>query len=673
MRPAVTWRSLLLGVLFTALLAWLNCWVETLKSVHFLGGVQMPFGAVFVLLFLIVVVNLPLRALQSKSQLMGRILPPFSAPELMTVYAMSLFGALISTPGSDSQFLVTGPGLFYFSTSENGWASLFYKHVPSWFAPGWNGQTFQEEVINRFFIGGASFSEIPWHAWSAMLIAWSIFLALIYSLLFFTALILRKQWIVNEALPFPLAELPLQMVATDDPGQNPPAKVFWGNRVMWMGFAIAAACHFITGMNAHYPDWPIFPVNSFGALKLEFTEQPWNAIPPLTVHIYLGAIGLAYLLTREVSFSFWFFFLFMLFQYAFAQMLGFPVTGQGNAGIMGRPAFLIYQSIGGWTMMAGILVWSAREVIGSLFREAFTFSRHKAGNTSSLSETEPFSARFTIFGFLASLIGLLFWTNFAGINFFIAVAYLGIFLITSLILARLVVEGGFLFPQAPYIAREWLTTGLFGTAAVGAAGLTKFAFIEQMILYDTRTNTLPAFLHTMRIAEVLGLDRKSQRRLYFGMGVAIVVTMGITIVTSLYAFYSQGALTTYGGDWGKLTFESTSNLLTSRKEATSSNTVWMAVGAGVLLLLVLARSRFIWFPLHPLGYLAAPAYPITQLWSSFFLGWLIKTLIMKYGSSESYNQFRPFMIGLILGNLAAMVFWMLIGFRSGVQSSYWPA
>ena len=58
---SVTARALLLGVLLSASLAWLNCWVATVYNVHFLGGVQMRFGSVFVLLILVLAVQLPLR------------------------------------------------------------------------------------------------------------------------------------------------------------------------------------------------------------------------------------------------------------------------------------------------------------------------------------------------------------------------------------------------------------------------------------------------------------------------------------------------------------------------------------------------------------------------------------------------------------------------------------
>ena len=97
----------------------------------------------------------------------------------------------------------------------------------------------------------------------------------------------------------------------------------------------------------------------------------------------------------------------------------------------------------------------------------------------------------------------------------------------------------------------------------------------------------------------------------------------------------------------------------------------MLVGATVIWLLVMGRNRFLWFPLHPLGFLAAPTFPIRNMWFPIFLGWLVKTLVMKYGGTDTYVKVRPFMIGLILGNIIAMVFWMLVGFVTGTQIEYW--
>jgi len=656
----VTFRAFVWGLLLCMIVAALNSWLPTAYQVHMVGGIQMPFVPIFILLLMVVVVNLGLRALQK-----GGWLRPFSVVELMTLYGMMLFGGLISTPGCDNVFLTTGSTLFYFSSPENKWANLFYQHVPSWFAPGWNGVRFQHDVIDPLYLGGLSFSQIPWHAWAVMLIAWSVFLGFCYSVLFFTALIFRKQWISHEALAFPLVEVPLQMVERGDGETHPPAAEFWGNKLMWLGFGIAFVIHIFKGMNSIYPDWPVFPVNAFGSISIAFTERPWNVIPSMKAELFLGGIGIAYLLTREISFSFWFFFLFFAFEYALAEMLGFPVVGMTKPGAVN---FILDQSTGGWIMMALLLIWTAREYIMRLLGDAW---KGGAG-----PQDEPFSPRFMILGFLLSFAGLLGWSWFAGINVLIALVFFAMFILTSLVLSRMVIEGGFMFPQAPYQTLNVMMGSAVSYQAIGASTLTKLSFIQPMILSDMRTNVLPAFLSMMKIAHEIGLDKRQLRRLLLCCVVAIIATLAVTIVVSVASLYSNGGLQSYS-------FFASGSATTSFKNAASAingnypwhwqNLAWMAFGALMVLMMMTLRSRLLWFPLHPLGYLVAPGYAIKRLWFSFFLGWLIKSLVMKYGGSDAYRNLRPFMIGLILGNVVAMVFWVLIGFYTGSQTPYWPA
>lgn len=671
-RGIVTFRAFLIGLLLSMGMAWLNNWLTSCFNVSTLGGIQMPFGAIFVLGVLVLGVNLPLRKLGARMPVLQRFAPCFSAVEMMTIYVMVLFAALVSTPGCDNQFMTLGPALFYFSTRDNNWANLFYKHVPTWFAPGWDGKTYQHQVIERLYTGGISFSQIPWHAWMAMLIAWSIFLLLVYSVLFFTSLIFRRQWIESEALAFPLVQLPLQMVDTAGTGSAGNGEGFWSNKTMWAGFGLAFAIHFTIGLNAHYPDFPIFPTNYYGSYWLVLTEKPWSAIGALNAKIFLGGIGIAYLLTREVSFSFWFFYFINQCQLIGSELMGMPPASLPHGGISSQPTFIIFQSIGAWVVTAGILVWTAREHLGYIVTTALRGERK--GDKRNLNE--PFSARFIVAGFILSFAGLLAWTSFAGINIFFALVFFGIFMLTSLVLTRLVIEGGMLFPQAPYYPLEWMTTGIFGANAIGPATLTKLSFLQPTILLDMRTSVLPGFMHTLKIADELRMDRKNVRRLLTCAVIAIVVSMVVSLVATLYSLYSIGGLAGY--TWfsqgaPQATFNTAATMIGSKPGVERMNLFWMVIGGGVVLALTFARSRYLWFPLHPLGYVLAPAFPLSQLWFSFFVGWLVKSLMMKYGGGDGYAKLRPFMIGLILGNLSGMIFWMFVGFRTGHQIGYWPA
>lgn len=657
----VTGRAFILGFLATAFLAWFNCWMATKYNVHMIGGIQMPFGALVVLM-IFAVGTIGIRRVAAKGSKL-----PFTATELLTMYSMMLFGALISTPGCDNVFLVAGPTLFYFSSPENGWAQLFYKHVPSWFSPGWDGEVYKKEVIDPIYLGQVPFTEIPWDAWAMMLTAWGIFFVFLYGLMFFTALLFRKQWTQREALAFPLVEVPVQMADVEGKDAKPTAS-FWTDRMMWVGFVLACVWHSFYGMNAIFPEWPIAPVNQVGGMLFSFPERPLDAIPDFRAQVYLGGIGLAYLLTREVSFSFWFFFLLMSMSYATMVMFGQSDLLLNTSGIMGRPDFIIYQSVGAWFTMALVLVWTAREYLTRVGKEAFTTNRG--------DEDEPFSPRFMVFGFLLCFIGLLTWSGFAGINIVVALTFFAIFLLTSLVLTRLVIEGGFLFVQPPFYALQVMTSTMFGNA-LGAANLTKLSFLQPMMLVDMRTSVLPAFLHTMKFAEVLGLDRKNLRRLLMSVLVALALTLVVTVMTSLSVLYSQGGLTSYtwfSRDAAQSTFQSTAGVIRSNSGLTPANWGWMIFGALIVWLIVMGRSRFLWFPFHPLGFLVAPTYPITQLWFSFFCGWLIKTLMMKYGGSDSYVRLRPFMIGLILGNAVIMIFFtLLVFYLKGTPIKYWSA
>lgn len=263
-----------------------------------------------------------------------------------------------------------------------------------------------------------------------------------------------------------------------------------------------------------------------------------------------------------------------------------------------------------------------------------------------------------------------------GINILIALVFFTIYLLTSLVLTRIVIEGGFMFPQPPYLALETMMGGGLGYHAVGAANLSKLSFIQPAILVDMRTSILPAFLNVMKMAKEIKLDRRNLRRLMWCCVIAVVVSFAITIVSSIYSLYMVGGLQTYS--WfssgaAENSLKSAANAIQTGYPVDPKNIAWIAVGGALVFLMMMARSRFLWFPFHPLGYLVAPAFPITRLWFSFLLGWAIKSLIMKYGGSDTYTKVRPFMIGLILGNAVAMMFWMIVGFYTGTQIPYWPA
>jgi hypothetical protein len=49
------------------------------------------------------------------------------------------------------------------------------------------------------------------------------------------------------------------------------------------------------------------------------------------------------------------------------------------------------------------------------------------------------------------------------------------------------------------------------------------------------------------------------------------------------------------------------------------------------------------------------------MWFSIMVGWIIKTLVVRFGGSKLYTDFKPFMLGLIVGESVAAGFWLIMG------------
>ena len=83
------------------------------------------------------------------------------------------------------------------------------------------------------------------------------------------------------------------------------------------------------------------------------------------------------------------------------------------------------------------------------------------------------------------------------------------------------------------------------------------------------------------------------------------------------------------------------------------------------------RTKFLWFPLHPAGYVigVAPG-TIDNYWFTLLICVVIKGLLLKHGGIRSYHRAIPFFIGMVLGQSLIGCFWplMSIVFRTSVYN-----
>jgi hypothetical protein len=199
------------------------------------------------------------------------------------------------------------------------------------------------------------------------------------------------------------------------------------------------------------------------------------------------------------------------------------------------------------------------------------------------------------------------------------------------------------------------------------------SFIQQSLIYDLRGFIMPSFIQSFKLARDENINLRRLMPLLFVV-ISISLFMGIWMRVRLG--YENSGLTM--NEWtakngAKIAASNVLDYLNGPTDVGPMNPFWIVFGAAMTWLLFFARSRWSWMPLHPVGYLATLTYALDMLWFSFFLGWLCKTLISRFGGVESYRRAIPFFLGVALGDVLMIIFWLLIdGWQGKVGHSLMP-
>ena len=644
----ITFRAVLLSLFLAAMWGYVVPIVDFKFTNTFLGAAHLPAGAIAVLMALLLVVNPLLKSLPGRLALRKN--------EILVVFISCLFSCLIAGRGGENLFVPSVLASFYLATRENQWLSILEPYLKPWFTPALENP----EVVQGFYAGGG---QIPWGAWAIPLLAWTSVIFALYTMLGCFAVILRAQWADREALSFPLLKLPIEM--THDADEPAKFGAFFRSRLMWVGFGAAVFVQGLNGLSLYFPDVPRIamglPLGQF------FTEAPWNQLGATRLDIWPVVIGISFLLTSEISFSLWFFLFFAKAQLVAAYMLGFqpnmlpdPVWTRGFS-----KGFVAYQQFGAVLAYALVVLWIGREHYFYVFRRAFRLEKARPSERD-----EPLSYPAAFWGFAFSSAFILAWMVAAGVRLDIAAILLATYLLIAVVLTRLVVEAGVLLVNVGWMPLGPLS-GLLGNA-IPTSSAVPAAFIGTALMTEMRGFLLPSFVQSFKLAKDNGIPLRPLLALIAGV---IVVTFGVSIWSILRLGHSDvGGLQLqhwWSQGTGALQPVRTAEYFSRGiQESLATNWFWLFVGMSFTILLMNARARFAWFPLHPLGYVICTPFAILTLWFSVFLGWLCKTLIMRFGGTPAYRAAIPLFLGLALGDVAMMIFWVAIDGWQGRMGHY---
>ena len=634
----IRFPAILVGVLLIAAMCavtpYNNYYLQNTK----IAGNHLPVGSIFGILLLIFLVNVPLRKLMRS----GRF--AFSALELTVIWIMLIVAVGIPSMGLLQFLLPSLVAVRYFATTENDWSETLHPHVPEWLV------VTEPQAVTDFYEGIGAAEGVPWMFWLEPLLVWGLFVLVFYFTTLCLSTILRKQWVERERFSFPLIQIPIQLAA--EPEHGSLLNSFFKNRLLWAGMALPVVLHLINGLHAHFPKVPEIPL--IYDIYRVFTEKPWYTLgwwPAMRFVIYFSVIGIASLLTLEVSFSLWFFYLFFKLQYIIMNALGLSI---------GPWISCSRQVMGGYLVFVPAVFWMGREHIGSIFRKTFSIG----GGQEIDDSNEPVSYRMALLGFFLGFTTLIVFLVVAGITTWVALVTLLSIFITSIVLTWMVVNGGLLLVQAPFFPSEYIDITL-GSNALGHKSLAILSF-QRTFLRDWGEFMMPNFLHSFKAADEVRLAR---RRLIPILGISIVVAALVSVYASLTLIYDKGAL--FLQSWAFVVaprnyFQRMSSLIQFPIETKWDEVYSMIAGAGFTGFMLWMRQHFVWWSLHPIGYLLGATYPPFHLWSSILIGWFIKYMALKFGGASTYRKIRPVAFGLIFGEYVMVGLWMIVGFFSGI-------
>lgn len=632
-RQAVTLRSVLVGTLATAFLGWGAPYcVHVLHASYLALDFSTP-GATALLFALVAIVN----------PLVGRLRAGWrlTPGELLVVYAMLLFGSAVVEMGLASQILPIIATPAYYATPENNWLILFRDRLP-------HGVIIHDlEAAKRFF-EGAPQARIDWAVWVPVLLVWAPMLISLYAVMTAMMVIFRRQWDDRERLAYPLTQVPLAMVDT----QQPLLK----QRMMWVGFAIPVFWTICKGLHFYFPAVPEF--------KLEQSFPVFGAYGSRMVRLSFPMLGFFFLVNLDVSFSLWFCNLVFFLAQSMMLRVGYEFTV--NLGSFGTP-FALYKYIG-WGAMAALVVgifYMGRDHLRQVLANAFR--RQRVTDDSD----EAMSYRAAVFTVLGGSLVMSLWLNWTGLGYGVACYFVLMALLFFLGLTRVVVEAGLAEAVAPLIA-PGAVVGTFGSGVLGARGHAALA-LTYVYTSDIRTYVMASASTALKLFHTGGLRGRS---LFWVMVWGIVVGVVTSVWATLAMAYRYGGATM--NSWFFIAgpqepFKWLAQLLTKPTEINRFGLTMTCFGAAVMAGLMVARQTFWWWPLHPVGWAIGSVWIMDQLWFTCLVAWLLKAAVVKYGGLKFYRQVRPVALGLILGQFTANFVWAVIDhFAGGVGNQiFW--
>ena len=627
-------RAWLLGLLGAALLAIFIPYSDLVLRGTWLGLTAFPIGS-FCGLLVLLVINAPLRRL-------GRGL---TGAELLVAYAMMMVAVGIASFGLVGLLVPYAAGPAYFTSPENHYSETILRFLPHWLL-------LPPDVGRALYEGLPPGGSLPWTIWLRPAVGWGLLVAGAYLFLATGIAFVKRPWIESERLVFPLGVLPLELTRYDEGREPWPS--YLRDPVVWGFFAVPFLVHAVNGIHHYVPAVP--PINihriDVGAL---ISGRYGEAVSPFWIRGLFTVIGLTYLLPSDLGLSLWVCYVGFLAEQMIGARMGFAMPF-----VQAFPVrrFVALQMIGGVLIYGLSLIWQVRGQVARQLQLAL-----RRGDDA----TEPIAPLWLGLGMVAGAALLLVWAELAGVGAAPVAILFVLFGILQIVATRLVAEAGMLYVQHPFRPLNLMLTAV-GSSGLGVSRLPGLVLLDHLFMLDNRSPLQPALLQGWKFAAEADF---APRNLAWGQAATIALVVPLALAAYLRLMLRHGGtalnpwFTSYYtnnlfGSWA-------SHLVLRGDVARPIDFAWLLGGAGTMLAMLTLHHRLPRWPLHPAGYLMGASWPMINFWFPVMVGWLLKSLTLRFGGARWYRRLLPGFLALILAEYASAGMWVLIDAICGLR------
>jgi len=672
-RHPVNLRSVSLGLAGVLFICGLTPYNDYVMNNSSLLGSYMPAGLLLFFALFIAAVNAPLAKFAPRWA--------FSSSELAVALSMTLISCSLPSLGLMGFLPAHLIGLRALASQDPRYGEVLDQlDLPSWLFPHAEGSTAFERamdpVVSSYLSRASSASDgfvdhflaVPWSAWLVPAVTWGILVALVGGMVICLCLVVRRQWMEIERLPFPLAAVFLSLI--EAPPNGAPGMSLFRSRGFQIAFAIVFAIHLLNGLSEYSSKFPAIPLMLnvgplFGDTPFRYTELVGS---PLRLQFIL--VGVMFFVQGRMAMSLWGFFL--LGQ---GMMMYYGVQGSTLTNAMRTD-----EQFGSLITYGVFIVWIGRRhfayVVSRMFRRRTTVADD--------ADERYLPDAVAGWGLVACAAGISGWLVFAGASPGAAMLIVLMMMLLFTVMARVIAETGLPIGEIPVaMGRTWifLLNELPAAFTMRTTPRSFFftSFFTGLFTWDMR-EAMPVYAsHALKVGDAGAFDshptsRHRQKGIAFVGALALALVVGYICsgASMLYSEYTHAATLDIHQSApinGTVIFDKTAERLLepvigylpprTGPIETFNRSGHFIFGAAVTAAMGYLRLRFVNWPLHPAGFLVANTGPMRLSWFSIFIGWLSKALIVRFGGPTLFAAAKPVFLGLIIGETAGGAFWFL--------------